>query len=343
MKTIFRADGNSEIGLGHIIRCLALADELGDRNVCPEILFITKYQEGQELIELKEYKVLRAQNDELSQITQLSYGGVLLITDFLDTDNDFISRIKDSPDITLISIDNNTELKRIDADVVVNANVFDEEETKVIGSTKYYLGPKYMILRKEFSSRRTQPKEIGDQARKILVMSGGADSSRDSLLIKSINALNGIGEEIQINLICGPACPFIGKLRELISEAEGEFKLFLNPPNLIEIMNNADIAISAAGITLYELATLGVPSMAVPQRGPNTNHQEDIAISFEAHGACINLGRNVSADLLRQKSVMLMGDRLQRKELSENAKAFVDGGGLERMLQVIESFVKKPN
>ena len=343
MKTIFRTDGNREIGLGHIVRCLALADELKDRNVSSEMLFITKYEEGQRLIECREYKVLRAEHDELSQISQLSTGGALLITDFLDTDNAFISHLKASANITVISIDNNTRLKRIDADVVVNANVFDEEETKVIGSTRYYLGPKYMILRKEFGAGRVQVKEIGDQVRTILVMSGGGDSSQDSLLIKSVSALNGIGEEVRIHLVCGPVFPFTSKLRKLLSEAKGEFDVSFNPPNLIEIMKNADIAISAAGITLYELATLGIPSMVVPQRGPHTNHQEDIAISFEAHGACINLGRNASADLLRQKSIMLMNDRLQREKLSENAKTFVDGRGLERLLQVIESLVEKPN
>jgi len=72
MKTIFRADGSREIGLGHIVRCLTLANELKNRRLDSETLFITKYEEGQKVIADKGYEVVQTQVDEVLQIMKNS-------------------------------------------------------------------------------------------------------------------------------------------------------------------------------------------------------------------------------------------------------------------------------
>lgn len=333
MKSIlFRADGNKKLGLGHIVRCLALADELKNNNPDLEVIFITKYEEGKKIIEEKNYAVIDTK-DEFSQIRNFASEDTLLITDFLDTDNQYISEIKKIAGLRVLSIDNNTKLKRIDADIVINANVFDEGEKKIIGSTRYFLGPKYMILRKEFEDALKQEKKMKDNAETILVMFGGTDP--DGCTIKVVDALKNI--HVHINLIKGPAFSYNNKLNEVLSKTDGKFDLAVNPKNIIEIMKNADMAITAAGIALYELATLGIPSIVIPQ----AKHQEDIAEAFANFGACINLGVSPDSKLISESTMMLMENELLQEQLSEKAKIFVDGKGIERVIKLIEGEVLK--
>lgn len=334
MKTIFRADGNSDLGMGHIFRCLTLANELRDRHSNYEILFISKYEEGQRIIADRGLGVVGTQEDEVLQIRELADSGTLLITDFLDTDNAYISRIKSTTGIKVIAIDNNTRLKKLDVDMVINANVFDEGETRVIGSTRYFLGPKYVILRREFEKAHKQENEIKDEVKRILVLSGGGDFAGGQLTLNSVKALESTDEGCRIHLIMGPAFPYRDELDELLSKATRRFDVSFDPPNLLEILKSADIAITAAGTVLYELASLGIPSIAVPVVISSTSHQEDIANNFERHGACINLGKFPSNELLHEKTVMLMKDKSLRKQMSDNAKALVDGHGLERALGI---------
>jgi len=334
-KIIIRADGGRDIGLGHIMRCLTLADELKYKKPDADIAFISKYEDGRSILKSRGYKVVDAEVNEVLQIKRLADRETSLITDFLDTDNAYISRIKGTTDIRVIATDNNTRLKVIDADAVVNANVFDEGETKLIGSTRYYLGPKYVILRKEFDVAHKEEKATRDKVETILVLSGGGDFAGGQLILNSIKALDKINEGIHINVIVGPTFPYRDELNELLSKTKRHFDVSFAPSNLIEIMKNADMAITAAGTVLYELASLGIPSIAVPIVTPNTSHQEDIASNFERHGACINLGRSPSDELLLEKTTMLIKDKSSRKRLSNNARALVDGKGLERALEII--------
>lgn len=338
MKSLlFRADGSKEIGMGHIVRCLALADELKNNNPDLEVVFITKYEEGKKLIEEKNYNVILVIDEGISQIRNLAKEDTLLITDFLDTDNQYISEIKKITGLKVISIDNNTKLKRIDSDILINANVLDEEEMKVIGSTRYFLGPKYMILRKEFEEARKEKegKKIKDTVKSVFVMFGGTDPR--GFTLKVANALRNIHDEVHINLIMGPAFSYSNKLNKVLSKTNRKFDYMINPKNLIEIMKNADMAITATGITLYELATFGIPSIVIPQ----AEHQEDIAKAFEKSGACINIGKSPDNKLIYESTIMLMENKLLRKQLSKNAKVLVDGKGAKRVIRLIKGEVSK--
>lgn len=341
MDVIFRADGGKEIGMGHIVRCLALADGLRDDESRLEILFITRHEEGKRAIEERDYRVIAAGDDEIARIGNLANKETLLITDFLDTDRAYVSLIKEIANPKVISIDNNTHLKRIDADMLINANVFDEGETKTIGLTRYYLGPKYMILRKEFEFAHGEQKGIKDKVGRILVMSGGADFANRSLILKSVRALNRIGEEVDIHLIVGPAFPYKNQLNDLLSKTNRHFYVSCNPPDLVGIMKTADMAITAAGITLYELAALGVPSIVIPQVTPNTSHQDDIANNFEKYGACVNVGQSPNDELLLEKTALLITDKSLRAQLSDGGKALVDGEGLRRVIGLISDLCHK--
>lgn len=326
---LFRADANRKLGLGHIVRCLALADALKNNKPDLEITFITKHEEGRKIIKGKNYKVVQVLDNEVSQIRNLANRDTLLITDFLDTNDLYISKIKKIVNLKIISIDNNTRLKKLDGNIVINANVFNKGEIKTIGSTRYFLGPKYMILRKGFE-KANRKKEINNKVKSVLVMFGGTDPKE--FIIKVASALKNIYNEVQVNLVIGSGFSYNNKFKRALSKMDKKFNLLFNPPNIIEIMENTDIAITAAGVVLYELATLGVPSLVIPQ----AKHQENIARAFEGFGAGINLGKSPNSKLIYKKFTILVKNRLLRERLSKNGKKLVDGMGTQRVIKLIK-------
>lgn len=331
MRIIFRADGNRELGLGHIQRVISLAKGLLKSQKHVDSIFLTRFSEGRKLLEEEGFEVETVKKDEIKQLQMLSSTNAILVTDFLDTNAEYIQSIKKIAANT-ICVDNNTMLKKIGSDILINANVFDEEQFRIIGDTRCYLGPKYMILGEEFERFHSKKKEIKDSVESILVIFGGADP--DECTVKVACALQSIEKRISINLIIGPASHYDPKrLTQDLSNLDRKFNVFFNPRNLISIIRKSDIAVTAAGIVLYELSTLGVPSIVIPQR----KHQEDIARAFERREVCMNLSTSPNSEEIYQATLNLMNDRNLRKTYSHNGKSFVDGKGLHRVVDLISN------
>ena len=169
MTTILiRADGKKSLGMGHIIRCIGLADALKEQLPAVSIIFFTKYEDGLNIIQNHGYQVIQIHDNDIEVMKKYATSNSVIITDFLDTDNAYIKKIKQAIDCPVICIDNNTSLKNIESDIVINANVLDRGETLVKGDTRYYLGIKYMILRKEFAQHH-ESKIIHEKVRSILI------------------------------------------------------------------------------------------------------------------------------------------------------------------------------
>jgi len=334
MKTLlFRADGKKSLGMGHIIRCLGLADALRRERPELEIFFLTKYEEGKSVIEENGYQIILVAEDGFDEIKGLAQKDALLITDFFDTDNSYISKIKKETGLKIISIDNNTTLKEIDSDIVINANVINEKETKVIDSTQYFLGINYMILRKEFEKERRE-KKIHDKVSSILVMSGGADDP--GLTLTAVKALQDVSRDVEITVVLGPGFAYQDQLDDILSESKREFNVIQNPDNLVEIIKKTDMAVTAAGIAMWEFAALGVPSIVVPL----AEHQADAAKAFENAGSVINIGyspQNIT--VIYEATIKLMRDKTLRKQLSKKGQQLVDGKGLERVVKIIKQMI----
>lgn len=329
MRIIFRADGNRELGIGSIKRVISLAKGLLKSQKHMDLIFLTRFSEGRKLLEEEGFKVETVKKDEMKQLRKLSSPDAILVTDLLYINPKYIQSIKEIVPNT-VCIDNNTTSKKIESDILINARIFDEGEFKIIGDTRCYLGPKYVILGEEFERFHSKKKEIKDSVKSILVIFGGSDPNEYT--VKVARALESIEKHISINLIIGPVSHYDPKrLTQDLSNLDRRFNVFFNPRNLISIMRESDIAVSAAGIVLYELSTLGVPSIVIPQR----KHQEGIARAFERRDVCMNLSTSPSSEEIYQATLNLMNDMNLRKTFSHNGKSFVDGKGLRRVVDLI--------
>lgn len=325
MNILIRADGSLNIGLGHIFRCLTIANYFKKTYDDIQIYFITQSDPEVQNKLLRDYICIDP--DEKLIVNDLVKTSDLFISDMLDTSNSYVSDIKmQNPLIKLVCIDNNTQLKYIEsADVVFNANVFQKPKVKD-NSFKYHLGPDYMILRDSFISNHL--KIIDKTVNNLFISFGGSDEKGCTL--KMLSALKTINKSFKISVIVGPMFQYLDELEKLTSK-DDRIKIIREPKNIYELMDNADLAIISAGITLYEICCLGVPSIVIPQ----VKHQSDIAIEFANNKACINLGYNPKSMDIKKSVEKLISDFDLRNKLSTNGKEFVDGKGLKRFIEIV--------
>lgn len=306
---IFRVDGSRKIGFGHIRRCLNLAGALSG-----EVLFLTMEKEAEKYISSAGYEVILISNNR--EIGKYADERSVLITDMFGIDYDFLADIRAKK----FCIDGSTELQVPDCDILVNANVFED------GPDGTFLGPDYMILAEEYASPFVP--NIRQDAKSIFMGFGGVDAG--DYTNKALEELSDLPPDIEIDVVLGP-------LYEGNAMPGNNVRIHSDPPDLIEIMKRSDIAITASGILLYELAALGIPTITIPQ----VPHQEEIARAFHGAGACINLGPNIEKGKLFEETMMLLKDWEHRTRLSRNSRKFVDGRGLARSVDLIKDLIEK--
>ena len=253
MKVVFRVDGNKKIGLGHIMRCLALADSL--RKMGAEILFITKDYDKKIVEKISEKchvkvipKHLDTKEDLKSTIKLFqAFNADIIITDSYDIDEEYLNELKNTG-VFLISI---YDLNKISfpSDIVINPNLFAENlqyKTKD-SKCKYLLGPKYFMFRTEFIKPRKKARLIRKHANRVLVSMGGSDLQ--DLTIKVIRALSEI-ENLNVKIVAGPAYDSISDLKHIVKHIVSELKnyeIVVNPENIAELMLWCDLAVIAGG------------------------------------------------------------------------------------------------
>lgn len=353
----FRADGGPEIGMGHIMRCLALASAFPDD---VEILFITKNNKNVvNLINQKSFKVLTidVDSDNKSEVRLLKKIIKDKNIDFLITDSYKISQeylIEVSKELDkLVSIHDLTPFPS-PADIVINGNIYAPKLNyqSYYGGTKFLLGPAYTLFRDEFKA--LPPKRVTRQVKNILVTVGGSD--RLNLTPKIIRAFklmeerlhendfkcfDGNGqfggycklEELSINIVIGPLFTNISDIKEEMTHSSLKISLLYNVQKMSGLMINSDLAISAGGSTLYELAATGTPTLTLLQ----AENQVLLAEEMERVGVSINLG---FGDCFDEEEIYINILEMircyqARLTMSRKGQKIFDGQGPERCARVI--------
>jgi len=313
MKIIFRVDGGFKIGMGHIIRCISIYNAFKKRfNDLEAFFLIKKEADGISFLRKKHFKI----------ISHLSIKPNLVILDINNPKEEDLKIFKNYP---LVCIDSNNLAEKY-ADILIDAN---KENKDTSSKPKRLYGSDYVVIREEFLPYR----ETKSKKDKILITFGGSDplnlTEKVLLLLKDL-------ENLEFNVIIGPSAKVsISNIEKIIKNAKSKFNLFFNPDNLVDIFSETFLAISSGGITLYELAYLGIPSIIISQ----AKHQIAIAEKFEKLKVGINLGMGdkVKKEKLIKVLLELLENPLRRNLMSKKAKDLVDGKGLERIINEISA------
>ena len=339
MKVMFRADGGKEIGMGHIMRSLLLADNLRDK--CnAKVTFITKsFPESLRKIfgnghDVKELPVDIASGEEISFIVDLikkeSFG--VVVTDSYNIDELYLETLK-STGIFLITIDDLASLSEYPSDIIINGNIYAPDLTyNCRENTKLLLGTDYTLLRLEFREKHKKRKAIKDFAKSILITLGGSDPENQT--VRVINAINQLNLTFDITVVVGVAYSHQGELKQVVNKSKDNITVFSDVSNISNLMFNADISISGGGITCYELACVGVPSIILTL----AENQRLSASYFHQKGIGISLGQfdRISDSVITGALQKLTVDCPKRALMSQNGKKLINGKGVDRIITVIQ-------
>jgi len=195
----------------------------------------------------------------------------------------------------------------------------------------YLLGPEYFIFRNEFVAVAAAPRSIAPHARRVLVTIGGSDELR--LTAKVVRALAMLSEpELSARVVLGPGFP--PTLREdvcaLLATFQGRVAILGPETNVADAMLWADLAITGDGLTKYETAVTGTPSLMLSRPdGENVLNAEFASAGTTVHvGDGTAIGVNELAGMIRR----VAADHSLRDAMSRNGKGLVDGHGLDRIL-----------
>jgi len=321
MKVLIRADGGCNIGMGHIMRMLVLADKL---KAFSEVVFVCRkngeFETGVRFIEAYGYPVFTVNGeaiiDELAGI-----GGDCLITDSYDVDESYFRRTGDIFGKTGYMDDLNKV--RISTDFIINQNIYARD----LGYEKYegtvlLLGTQYALLRDEF--RGLPARKMKRNVKSVLVTLGGSDPQ--NLTEKLALKLGRAFPRITFHIIAGPSFIHVDSLEA----AAGENIVIHREPKMSALMMQCDAAVSACGSTVYELCVCGTPIIGVI----TADNQVMTARSMDNIGAMKYAAG--AGEIVRHLESL---DYETRARMSETARKLVDGNGSIRVSEQIRKII----
>jgi UDP-2,4-diacetamido-2,4,6-trideoxy-beta-L-altropyranose hydrolase len=261
------------------------------------------------------------------------YGASWLVVDGYQFGAEYQAILK-SCGLKILFIDDNGHAQHYSADFVLNQNPHASENfySSRDASTRLMLGPRFAMLRREFTPWRGWNREIPQIARRVLVTMGGSDPDnvtervlRTILAVPSLNA----------TVVVGGSNPHLPQLRELVAGAQQNVQLVENVPNMPELMAKTDVAVSGAGTTSLEMCFLGLPPLLIVL----ADNQRSAAGELNRRGTAINLGegRDLQPCTLLPHLTRLVNSPDTRKAMSERGRELVDGYGAERVLRALRA------
>jgi UDP-2,4-diacetamido-2,4,6-trideoxy-beta-L-altropyranose hydrolase len=334
---VIRVDAGLEIGIGHVMRCLALAQSWQDSGGRIYFVFANKNPElegrildaGMNIILLDGDPASIENCNNLIKIAR-DVDANWLVVDGYHFGAEYQKTIKEAG-MRLLVIDDFGHSDHYYADIVLNQNIYATSSFYecLEPYTRLLLGTKYALLRKEFLKFSGWKRENKEKANNVLVTLGGGDPQNVTLnVIESLKKIQ--DARLQAKIIVGGANPHYSELKNAVQNFP-HYMIIKNGTNMPELMAWADIAITAGGSTCWELAYMQLPGITINQ----ANNQIRTAEVLNQYGTVINLGwfEKLPYERILQTLEQLMRSQHDRKKMAEKGRFLIDGHGSQRVLQ----------
>lgn len=313
-----------EIGTGHVYRCLSIASKL----VFHEVLFLLdeNHQLGIDIVENYNYpyKLYDGIDDLIDSLRQ--YSPQVVINDILDTSLEYVSILKNDGFFVVNFEDLGLGTQAADV-------VFDALYEHDINEENIFTGHKYYILKDEFYF---QPEKIITHAiNNVLITFGGTDPN--NFTEKVIDSILSTNYEGRINVILGLGYQGLSHLIEKY-ESNQSIQIYRNVSNISEFMFQADIIFTSAGRTMYEICSLGVPTICLCQ-----NERELTHVFANPSNGFINmgLGEHVEKQKIIDEFINLVNNYDLRVEMNNKMLAVDLKNGFENIWSIIREEYRK--
>ncbi len=353
MRVAFRADAGIAIGSGHVMRCATLAKALLAAGA--EVRFICREQAGDlcDWLESQGYAVDRLPPSATAVQGDLAHSAwlgasqaedaqqtlnVLPDVDWLVVDHYGIDARWETPlrqrAGRLLVVDDLAD-RQHDCDILLDQNYRrdgnDRYQGRVPGHCMRLLGPRYALLRPEFSElRRTMQTRTGE-IRRILVFLGGADRhNHTSKVLDALDTLN--RKDLQVDVVVGAANPWRSEI-EHRCQARGNTRFLCQIPDLAALMAEADLAIGAGGGSNWERAALAMPSVVLSIADNQRAIVQDLTRDALVMGFVD--ADSLGADVLAGALSLLFSSPDLCLGMGERFGQLCDGGGCERVISAM--------
>jgi UDP-2,4-diacetamido-2,4,6-trideoxy-beta-L-altropyranose hydrolase len=335
MNLLFRTDASLTMGTGHVMRCIALAQAAQDAGgraafALAESTAGIRAKLAEESCDVVPILVEAGSEHDSGQCIALArqQRADWIIVDGYQF-SDAYQRALKAAGFKVLFLDDYGHAAHYSADLVLNQNAQATESLYALREryTRLLLGTEYCLLRREFSSWRGWKREIAPVGSKVLVTMGGSDPDNVTEIV--IAALQRL-PDVEATIVVGGSNPHFDSLQRLTSQGGQRFRLLRSVANMPELMAWADVAVSGAGSTCWEMCLLQLPMLLIDL----ADNQKPIAGALDEMGAAIHLGAsgNVSASEVAKHVRNLLAPDRERAGLAERCGKLVDGRGAERVL-----------
>jgi UDP-2,4-diacetamido-2,4,6-trideoxy-beta-L-altropyranose hydrolase len=329
------------MGTGHVMRCFALAQawqDAGGRTVfvIAEAAPAVRERLVAENMEVVPLDVTAGGEDDARKVTELAlrHAAAWVVVDGYQFGADYQRQLK-AVGLKLLFVDDNGHAGHYCADLVLNQNAHAQESfyQDREAYTQLLLGSRYALLRREFARWHDWKREIVPVGRRVLVTMGGGDP--DNVTSRVIEALARLGAQgLETTVVIGGSNPHSESLGRLAARYGDSVKLQRDVSNMPELMMWADVAISAAGTTCWEICALGLPAILIDL----AENQRPVAEELNRRGCGIHLDNEngVSAEEIAAAVGALLLSRDTRLAVSERARTLCDGRGASRVASLLQ-------
>lgn len=366
-RVAFRTDASLQIGIGHVMRCLTLADALAAKGA--DCQFICRAHEGN-LIEfirgkghvVHELPVSCAEDADANapspNASPTVHAGWLGATQAQDAEACAPMLAALRPDWLVVdhyALDETWErapaphyarLMVIDdladrphaCDLLLDQTYGRKEEDyrpHVPASCRLLCGAQYALLRPEFAAlrpyslqRRAQP-----SLRKLLITMGGVDKDNATGAVLEALRTCPLPTDCRIAVVMGATAPWLESVRAQAQAMPWDTQVLVGVSDMAQLMADSDLAIGAAGATSWERCCLGLPTVMFVL----AENQRAVAQALEGSGAArlMMLGESATTQLERLL-LSLIADPGRLALMSKCAARVVDGAGVDAVVRIME-------
>jgi len=337
---LIRADSGPDIGVGHVMRCLALAQAWMARG---GVAFFVASARNSAVearlradgIEMIVWEMPPASPQDLQATLDLAAARRVrwVVLDGYRFGPEYQAGLLTGPSATLV-LDDFVHQPQYHATALLNQNLHATDaayENRAPGARRL-LGSRYVLLRREFWSWRGRIRAHRGTVRRAVVTLGGADA--DNVTGKVIQGLLPLLDgSIELVVVLGPNNPHTAELANLTRHAGPSLRIERNVPDMTQFLAEADLAVCGGGATCWEMAFFGVPILPIVL----AENQVPIAASLDAAGVAVNLGWHdrLQSGAITEAARSLLGSPSRLRQMSERGRSLIDGHGADRVCDAL--------
>jgi len=334
MHVAVRADGGPSLGFGHLVRTARLADALVARG--HEVSYLTSTPAATSSVVPADVTVESLRNGTpgeagidalLPRIRDGAFDALVLDVGGVPLE---VQRRLTETDVSLALVVDDTG-GTVCCDLLHNGHVYaSPTDYEWVGTEPTWcVGGEFVVLDRALSDLARQTPPWRDRPAHALITMGGSDvRGTTPSAVRAFDEL-----PVAVDVVVGPGFENGAAIRTAARESDCKVTLHSDPPDMASLMFRADLAVTALGITAYELLALGTPLVGLvqaPDQRPKARalREADAALVLDPDAGSRRIHRAVSS---------LVADPDRRRSLRERGRALVGADGCERFADAIET------